>query len=143
MDGFNAHLLKHAPVGVRKAYWEALAEMVSTLTFPPEYKQWTAMLAMKGDDEDPRDLARRRDLWVVCHGQKLIMRMLNKEYEEVARAAVPLSQAGYARGRNAPEQSLVMRLVHEQNARDRNVLCVGFLDLGSFFMSCVRDVQWA
>ena len=38
VDGFNAHLLKHAPVGVRKAYWQALAEMLHTLTFPPEYK---------------------------------------------------------------------------------------------------------
>mmetsp|Transcript_58631 Transcript_58631/g.154055 ORF Transcript_58631/g.154055 Transcript_58631/m.154055 type:complete len:227 (-) Transcript_58631:21-701(-) len=33
--------------------------MVRTLTFPPEYKQWTAMLAMKGDDEDPRDRSSR------------------------------------------------------------------------------------
>jgi len=47
------------PVGVRKAYWEALTEMVRTLAFPPEYKQWTAMLAMKGDDEDPRDRSSR------------------------------------------------------------------------------------
>mmetsp|Transcript_58630 Transcript_58630/g.154045 ORF Transcript_58630/g.154045 Transcript_58630/m.154045 type:complete len:264 (-) Transcript_58630:173-964(-) len=55
-----------------------------------------------------------------------------------ARIQAMDGDAGDERGRRGPagpEQSLVMRLVHEQNARDRHVLCVGFLDLGSFFMS--------
>ena len=54
------------------------------------------MLAMKGADEDPRELERRRDLWLTCHGQKLIMRMINDEYAQAAEASVPNSQAGYA-----------------------------------------------
>ena len=29
-----------------------------------------------------------------------------------------------------------------ENDISRATLCVGFLDLGTFFMSCVRDVQW-
>jgi hypothetical protein len=81
VDGWNAYLLRKSPVNVRRAYWECLVEMIQTMTFPTEYKQWVAMLAIKSADENPRDLARRRDLWIVCHGQKIIMRMLNPEYE--------------------------------------------------------------
>ena len=114
VDGWNAYLLRMAPEEVQKEYWEALCGMITTTTFPPEYKKWVAMLAMK-KDEDPRDLTRRRDLWVVCHGQKLIMRMLNTEYEKAAYCRVPLTQAGWAPGRNAPEQTLILKLAQEQN----------------------------
>ena len=41
------------------------------------------MLAMK-PGEDPADLARRRDLWLECHGSKLTMWLLGAEYEEAA-----------------------------------------------------------
>ena len=81
------------------------------------------MLAVKSADEDPKDISRRRDLWVVCHGQKIIMRMLNREYEKAARNSVPLSQAGYARGRNAPEQALVMRSAQSQNQIEQGIMC--------------------
>ena len=79
-DGFNMYLLRMAPEGTQEVYWKTLREMVSTSTYPAEYRQWTAMLAMK-PGEDARDLTRRRDLWVTCHAQKLLMRMLNTEYE--------------------------------------------------------------
>ena len=141
-DGFNSYALRRAPENIQREYWQLLVTMVRTADYPAEYKQWVAMLASKGADEDPRDISRRRDLWVVCHGQKLIMRMINKEYERVARASVPLSQAGFAPWRNAPEQALVIRLVQEQHKREQKMLCIGLLDLGTFFMSCVRDVQW-
>ena len=116
--------------------------MIHTNEYPAEYKRWIAMLAVKSADEDPKDISRRRDLWVVCHGQKIVMRMLNREYETAARNSVPLSQAGYARDRNAPEQALVMRLAQAQNQVEQGIMCTGMLDLGQFFMSCVRDVQW-
>ena len=141
VDGWNAYLLRKSPVNVRRAYWECLVEMIQTMTFPTEYKQWVAMLAIKGADENPRDLARRRDLWIVCHGQKIIMRMLNPEYERAAEAGVPLSQSGYARGRGTTEQVLVARLAAEQQMREQKMMCVGFMDCGTFFMSCVRTVQ--
>ena len=86
-DGFNAYLLRMAPLNMQKMYWRAICEMVRTSTYPPEYKEWTAMLAMK-PGEDARDLTRRRDLWITCHGQKIIMRMLNTEYERAADASV-------------------------------------------------------
>ena len=91
------------------------------------------MLAVKSRDEDPRQLERRRDLWLTCHGQKLIMRMLNHEYERVADDTVPGSQAGYARNRNAPEQTLVLRIAQEHAMMMGTDLYIGYLDLGSFF----------
>ena len=100
-----------------------------------------AMLSIKSNDEDPRDLARRRDLWVVCHGQKLIMRILNPEYERAADAGVPLSQSGYARGRGTTEQVFAARLALEQQRNDQGMLCIGYMDCGTFFMSCVKTVQ--
>ena len=141
-DGFNAYTLRHATTAIQEEYWRLLVNMIQTNEYPAEYKRWIAMLAVKSADEDPKDISRRRDLWVVCHGQKIIMRMLNREYETAARNSVPLSQAGYARDRNAPEQALVMRLAQVQNQVEQGVMCTGMLDLGQFFMSCVRDVQW-
>ena len=67
VDGFNGYLLRQAPEAVRAEYWSLICTMIDTAQYPPEYKQWVAMLAMKGADEDPRELGRRRDLWVVCH----------------------------------------------------------------------------
>ena len=90
------------------------------------------MLAVKSADEDPRSLERRRDLWVVCHGQKIIMRMLNAEYERAAEAGVPLTQSGYARGRGTTEQILVARLALEQQRYTQGMLCVGFMDCGTW-----------
>ena len=140
-DGFNAYLLRMAPAGVQEIYWRLLREMVDTSTYPAEYKQWTAMLAMK-PGEDARDLTRRRDLWVTCHAQKLLMRMLNTEYERAADEAVPGSAAGFTRGRNGPEGTLVLRLAQEQSMLEGTPLLIGFLDFGTFFMSCVKEIQW-
>ena len=140
-DGFNAYLLRMAPVSVQRDYWRALRRMVEEGKYPPEYKEWTAMLAMK-PGEDPRDLTRRRDLWITCHAQKLLMRMLNTEYERAADASVPGSAAGFTGGRNGPEGTLVIRLAQEQSMLEGTPLFVGFLDFGTFFMSCVKDIQW-
>ena len=74
------------------------------------------MLAMK-PGEDPAVLGRRRDLWITCGGQKIVMLMLQGEYKHAASETVPASQAGYGRDRNASEQSLVVRLAQEQAAR--------------------------
>ena len=142
IDEWNSYLLRKTPVRMQRAYWHALCQMVRTSRYPAAYHEWIAMLAVKSRDEDPRQLERRRDLWLTCHGQKLIMRMLNHEYERVADSAVPGSQAGYARNRNAPEQTLVLRIAQEHAMMMGTDLYIGYLDLGSFFMSCVREVQW-
>lgn len=99
------------------------------------------MLAMK-PGEDARDLTRRRDLWITCHGQKLLMRMLNTEYERAADASVPGSAAGFTRGRDGPEGTLLLRLAQEQSMLEGAPLFIGFLDFGTFFMSCVKEIQW-
>ena len=52
--------------------------MVRARAWPPEWKKWMAMLAMKKDEDPARDLTRRQDLWVTCHGQKIVMRMMNE-----------------------------------------------------------------
>ena len=72
---------------MRRAYHGVLLDMVRARRFPEEYKEWVAMLAMRRADEDPNDISRRRDLWMVCHGQKFIMRMLNAEYANAERIA--------------------------------------------------------
>ena len=62
VDGFNAYLIKKAPTAVQRGYWEDLKEAIRTRTFPEEWRERVAMLAMK-PGEDPVDLERRRDLW--------------------------------------------------------------------------------
>ena len=99
------------------------------------------MLFMK-PGEDPCELGRRRDIWLECHGLKLTMFMLGNEYEKVADETIPRSQAGNVNGRGCPEQTLVMRCQKEQCAAERQMCCRAYLDLGVFFMSCVREVQW-
>ena len=71
------------------------------------------------------------------------MWLLGAEYEEASGWAIPASQAGAEKRRGCPEQSLVMRFQKEQCAAERTVCCRAYLDFGVFFMSCVREVQWA
>ena len=92
--------------------------------------------------EDPSELGRRRDIWLECHGLKLTMWLLGAEYERAAEGVIPTSQAGNVHGRGCPEQTLVMRCQKEQCAVERTVCARLYLDLGVFFMSCVREVQW-
>jgi hypothetical protein len=142
VDGFNAHLLRKAPEEVQRGYWKDLKHVIRGKHFPDEWRERVAMMAMK-PGEDPVDLSRRRDLWLECHGSKLTMWLLGAEYEEASGWAIPASQAGAEKKRGCPEQSLVMRFQKEQCAAERTVCCRAYLDFGVFFMSCVREVQWA
>ena len=140
-DAWNAYMLRKAPERVQRGYYENLKSMIRAKEFPEEWRERIAMLEMK-PGEDPLNLGRRRDLWLECHGSKLTMWLLGAEYEEAAEWTVPASQAGSARGRGAPEQSLMMRCQKEQCAAERRPCCRAYLDCGTFFMSCVREVQW-
>ena len=40
--------------------------------------------------EDPSELGRRRDIWLECHGLKLMMWLLGNEYERAAGESIPL-----------------------------------------------------
>ena len=88
------------------------------------------------------EFSRRRDLWLMPHGQKLVMRMLQTEYDRAAEEMVPGGQAGFVKARGAPEQMLTMKIHNEQCMALRTPRLVGFCDMGVFFMSCVREVQW-
>ena len=92
--------------------------------------------------EDPRDFDRRRDIWLQCHSEKVLMRMLLPEYDRAAAEWVPSSQAGFAAQRNAPEQTLVSRLAGEQAMLERTCLARGYIDYTTMFMSIVNSVQW-
>ena len=64
IDGWSAYLLRKAPAEVQQGYWRDLTLCIARQRFPAEYTEWIALLAMK-PGEDPRELSRRRDLWLV------------------------------------------------------------------------------
>ena len=140
-DGWNSYLMRRAPEPVQRRYFAALKNMIRTRAFPEEWREKVAMLFMK-PGEDPCELGRRRDIWLECHGLKLTMWMLGEEYERATAGVMPVSQAGNVQGRGCPEQTLVMRCQKDQCAVEQTMCCRAYLDLGVFFMSCVREVQW-
>ena len=112
-------------------------------SIPRMGKRADVILLSKGIHEDPKDVTRRRDIHMTCHGQKLIVRMLTEEYERVARGSVPSSQAGYGARRSTLEQILVLRLAQQQARQLDQDLCIGFQDFFCFFMGCIRDISFA
>ena len=140
-DGWNAYLMRKAPTAIQKRYFTAIKEAIRQQKFPAAWRERIAMLFMK-PGEDPCELGRRRDIWLECHGLKLTMWMLGEEYERAAEGSIPMSQAGGVKDRGCPEQTLVMRCQKEQCAVEQTMCCRGYLDMGVFFMSCVREVQW-
>ena len=128
VDGYNSYLLLRSPEWVQRNYWLALTQMIEQKIYPPEYHEWVAILLSKGVHENPRDITRRRDIHMTCHGQKLIVRMLTNEYERAAREHVPSSQAGYGSRRSTLEQVLVLRLAQQQAKIKGTDLYIGFQD---------------
>ncbi len=63
-DLLDGYLLRIATEDIQRDYWRLLVEIVETEAYPREWNDWIAMLAMK-PGEDPKELVRRRDLWVV------------------------------------------------------------------------------
>ena len=140
-DGFDGYLVRLLPQPMQKRYWTILREIVRRKAYPKEWNEWIAILAMK-PGEDPKTLERRRDLWLQCHSMKCVMRMILPAYERAVEAMVGTTNAGWTRGRMAPEQTLAARLLGEMRMRERTVSCRGYCDLGCFFMSVVHKVQW-
>ena len=91
--------------------------------------------------EDPRELGRRRDLWLMPHSLKIMARILNHELERAAGGSVPGSQAGFTADDNAPAQTLVLRAQQERCAEERRDYYVGFVDFGTYFMSICKHVM--
>ena len=140
-DGFDVYLVRLMPESLRREYHEILQRVVREEDYPADWNRWIAMLAMK-PGEDPKDMGRRRDLWLQPQASKLVMRMLAPAYDRACWENVPGSQAGFTRERNAPEQTLVARLTVERSMMERTMHANAFCDLGTFFMSCVNEVQW-
>ena len=139
-DGFSAYLLRRAPETVKARYHASLTTLMRSRKFPVEYSRWNAMLAMK-KGEDPKELGRRRDLWVTCHAQKMIMRMIQPEYDDAVRNEAMGSQAAGVAGRGATEHVMASRMIAEAAMEERAVMCTGWTDMSSYFMSIVREVQ--
>ena len=53
-----------------------------------------AMLLVK-PGEDPRNLERRRDIWLQCHSLKCVTRMILPAYEDAMDRNVGAMQAGW------------------------------------------------
>jgi len=139
-DGWSAYLLRRATEATQRAYYEDMKVVIRERTFPEEWLERIAMLQMK-QGEHPANLGRRRDLWIEAHGCKLMMRMLGGEYERACGEAVPGSQGGFTAGIAAPGRTLVLRAQKEQCEAERTGCYRLYVDLGVFFMSCVRQVQ--
>ena len=88
------------------------------------------------------DIAQYRDLWLVPHGQKLVMHMLSNEYDEVNAKVIPGSQAGWEPGRMCAEMIVTVRLMIEQAAIEGREICIGFQDLSTCFMSIAKEIQF-
>lgn len=91
--------------------------------------------------EDPRELGKRRDLWLLPNSYNMVARMLMLDMEGTAvRKSVPARQAGFTRNANAPAQTLVLR-AHQERCRElRQNYFVAFVDMGTFFMSICKDI---
>ena len=94
--GFAGYLIRKAPEEVQRLYYETICGILRGREYPPTWKSWIALLAMK-KNEDPRDLSRRRDLWLMPHSLKVAARMMTGEFERASHEGVPASQAGFRR----------------------------------------------
>ena len=74
--------------------------------------------------------------------KKGLMRMLLPEYDRACARVVPGSQCGFTAGKNAPAQTLTARLHAEECMIERKMCVRGYIDLGTYFMSVVHEVQW-
>ena len=140
IDGFDAYTLKWLTEEMFEDYHHIMRHMIRCRDFPHEWNSWIALLALK-PDEDPKKLGRRRDLWLQCHNAKITERLLMAEYDHASWNRGPASQAGFEKERNAPEQTMALRLKTEEAMTERKMLCRGYVDLGTFFMSCCHEVQ--
>ena len=72
-DLLDGYLLRIATKGIQKDYWRLLVEIVETRAYPGTHANGTTgLLAMK-PGEDPKELDRRRDLWVQPQSLKGLM----------------------------------------------------------------------
>ena len=140
IDGFPAYILRRMPEALRRDYHADLCAMLRSRQLPEQWKEWVSVLAMK-KGEDPRDLSRRRDLWLAPHALKTVTRCLSKEYDEAVYKAAPASNTGFRANGMAPAQTLTLKLHRALCHRRKQKYLVGMCDMGCYFMSVCRTVQ--
>ena len=79
-DGFDGYMVRVMGERMQKRYWRILRGMVKAQRYPAGWNEWIAMLLMK-PGEDPKNLERRRDIWLQCHSLKCVTRMILPAYE--------------------------------------------------------------
>ena len=140
VDGFPAYALRRMPIHIRQAYHADICAMLRSKRVPEQWREWVSILAMK-KGEDPRDLSRRRDLWLAPHSLKVVTRCLSKEYDEAVHRAAPASNTGFRTHGTAPGQTLTLKMHRAMCHRRKQRYLVGMCDMGCYFMSVCREVQ--
>ena len=138
--GWNEYLLKKADTATKEKYLDALKNAASIREWPTQWKEWTATFAMK-PKEDPRELLRRRDLWSLCSGLKVVGRILGAMYDEKAEEVIPMPQGGFTKCSGTARTHLPLPLQRKQCQIDGRPCLRGYVDMGGYFMSIVRKVQ--
>ena len=91
---------------------------IRTEEYPEVWREWIAMLTLKAGGT-ASDIAQYRDLWLVPHGQKLVMHMLSNEYDEVNAKVIPGSQAGWESERMCAESDDSDGTINDRAGGDR------------------------
>ena len=139
-DGYCGYLMRKAPLPIRRLYFDALRDVLTSHDFPKEWKLWECVLLMK-PGEDPRDFGRRRDVWLMPHSLKVAGRMLMCEFESACEGYVPASQSGFSQDANAPSQTLILRMHRERCHQRKQGYYVLYADMGTYFMSICKEIQ--
>ena len=139
VDGWSKVLGGKASDYVLGLHYDWIRECMREATFSESYSEWIALLLMK-PGEDPSKVGRRRDIWLMSHGLKVVTLMVKEEYDRVAEVEGDCSQSGFTKRRGAPESNLVLRLQEEQARQLDSMWFRLYIDQGTFFMSIVREV---
>ena len=89
-------------------YYAWVMESMREAEVSDSYGEWIALLIDK-KGEDQRKLGRKRDLWLMCHGMKVITMILQEEYGRLVGVQGSVSQGGWTENRGGPEMTLVLR----------------------------------
>ena len=142
VDRWSLRLAQEAGDQVMQLQYGWVMECMDRADMADSYREWVAILLNK-PGEDSRKFQRRRDIWLTCHGAKVIALIMQEEYERLAGVEGSISQGGWERGRGAPEMTLTLRAQEEEAVQLGREVYRGYIDLGTFFMSVVREVAAA
>ena len=120
VDRFTLSILQQAPEPVLHMFHEAVTDMMKYGRYTG-FKTWVAVLLRK-KKEDPRKFDRLRDIWLIPHTIKLITAMLDEELKKTCQVKATHANAGFAKKRGCPEQTLTIRCCKEIAITTQNLL---------------------